>query len=147
MLKKFLAVLAMFYAFASFAAVDVNTATAADLDSVKGIGPSLSSSILKERRKGPFKDWNDFIARVKGVGEKNAAEFSTGGMTVNGATFAGAPAKANKPAKAQVAQPAAATASPAATNKTIPSIVTKPEAAVPAATTEAAKPAAPAAKQ
>ncbi len=146
MLKKFLAVLAMFYAFASFAAVDVNTATAADLDSVKGIGPSLSSSILKERRKGPFKDWNDFIARVKGVGEKNAAEFSTGGMTVNGATFAGAPAKANKPAK-QVAQPAAATASPAATNKTIPSIVTKPEAAAPAATTEAAKPAAPAAKQ
>ena len=38
MLKKLLAALAMFYAAMSFAAVDVNTANAADLDSVKGIG-------------------------------------------------------------------------------------------------------------
>ena len=56
MLKKLLAALAMFYAAMSFAAVDVNTANAADLDSVKGIGPAMSTRILDERKKGPFKD-------------------------------------------------------------------------------------------
>ena len=49
MLKKILAVVAMLYAVAAFAAVDVNKATAAELDSIKGIGPSTSSKILDER--------------------------------------------------------------------------------------------------
>ena len=92
MLKKILAVLAMLYAAASFAAVDVNKATAAELDGVKGIGPGISTKILDERKKGTFKDWNDFIERVKGVGEGNAARFSAEGLTVNGATFKGAAA-------------------------------------------------------
>src|SRR6185369_2675541 len=92
MWKKILAVLAMLYAAASFAAVDVNKATAAELDSVKGIGPAISSKIIDERKKGNFKDWQDFIDRVKGVGEKNAAKFSTEGLTVNGSSFKGAAA-------------------------------------------------------
>ncbi len=89
MLKKTLAVLAMLYAFAACAAVDVNKATAADLDGVKGIGPSISTKILDERKKGTFKDWQDFIDRVQGVGEGNAARFSAEGLTVNGAAFKG----------------------------------------------------------
>jgi competence protein ComEA len=89
MLKKILAVLAMLYAAACFAAVDVNKATAAELDSVKGIGPAISSKIVDERKKGPFKDWDDFITRVKGVGDKNAAKLSEGGLTVNGSEFKG----------------------------------------------------------
>ena len=93
MFKKLLVLLSLFYAALSFAAVDVNTASAADLDSVKGIGPGMSKRIINERAKGQFKDWGDFIARVKGLGEKNAANFSAGGMTVNGAGYAGAPAK------------------------------------------------------
>ncbi|MFT4195853.1 ComEA family DNA-binding protein [Ottowia sp.] len=101
MFKKLLAVLALFYAAVSFAAVDVNTATAADLDSVKGIGPGLSGRILDERKKGSFKDWSDLIARVKGVGDKSAARFSAEGMTVNGAAYAGAAAKAAKEPKAK----------------------------------------------
>ncbi len=111
MLKKLLAALTMFYAAVSFAAVDVNTATAADLDSVKGIGPAMSTRIIDERKKSKFKDWNDFIARVKGVGEKSASRFSDNGLTVNGAGYAGVPAKpaAQKPA----APAAAATAKPA----------------------------------
>ena len=88
-LKKILAVLAMLYAVAAFAAVDVNKATAAELDSIKGIGPGISTKILDERKKGAFKDWNDFIERVKGVGEGNAAKFSAEGMTINGAGFKG----------------------------------------------------------
>ena len=89
MWKKILVVLAMLYAAASFAAVDVNKATAAELDSVKGIGPAISTKILDERKKGSFKDWQDFIDRVKGVGEGNAAKFSAEGLTVNGSTYKG----------------------------------------------------------
>ena len=94
MLKKILAILVMLYAAVAFAAVDVNKANAADLDSVKGIGPAISSKIIEERKKGDFKDWNDLISRVKGIGEKNAATMSTGGLTVGSASYAGAAAAA-----------------------------------------------------
>jgi competence protein ComEA len=111
MLKKILAVLAMLYAVAAFAAVDVNKATAAELDGIKGIGPGISTKILDERKKGSFKDWQDFIDRVKGVGEGNAAKFSAEGLTVNGAGFKGAVAakKEDKaaPMKAAASAPAA----------------------------------------
>lgn len=105
MLKKLLAVVAMLFAAASFAAVDVNKATAAELDAIKGIGPGISGKILDERKKGNFKDWNDFIERVKGVGEANAAKFSSEGLTVGGAAFKGVAAAAKKDDK-----PAAAAA-------------------------------------
>ena len=110
MLKKILAIVAMLYAAASFAAVDVNKGTAAELDGVKGIGPVMSTKILDERKKAPFKDWNDFITRVKGIGEKSAAKLSTEGLTVNGAAFAGAPASA---AKASAPAPTAKAPAPA----------------------------------
>lgn len=115
MLKKILAIVAMLYAAASFAAVDVNKATAAELDAVKGIGPGISAKILDERKKGAFKDWNDFIDRVKGVGDANAAKFSAEGMTVNGAAFKGAAAApaAKKEDKKVEAKPAAVAASAA----------------------------------
>ena len=103
MLKKFLAVMVMMYAVVSFAAVDVNKATAAELDSIKGIGPAISAKILNEKKKGGnFKDWNDLVTRVNGVGEANAARFSAEGLTVGGASFKGvaaAPAKDTKDAK------------------------------------------------
>lgn len=110
MLKKILAFVAMLYAAAAFAAVDVNKASAADLDGIKGIGPAISGKIVDERKKGSFKDWNDFITRVPGVGEGNAAKFSAEGLTVNGTSFKGAaPAKKDekKDAKADAAKPAA----------------------------------------
>ena len=94
MFKKILASLVMLYAAACFAAVDANKATAAELDGVKGIGPAISAKIIDERKKGNFKDWNDFISRVKGIGDKSAAKLSEGGLTVGGATFTGAPAAA-----------------------------------------------------
>jgi competence protein ComEA len=126
MLKKILAIAVMLYAAVCFAAVDANKATAAELDGIKGIGPSISSKILDERKKGNFKDWTDFISRVKGLGEANAAKFSAEGLTVNGAAF-----KATAP----TAAPAASAAKAAA------------PAAAPAAKVEAAKPAASAAKK
>lgn len=87
MIKHLLAALAMTIASGAFAAVDANKASEAELDGVKGIGPSLTSRILDERKKSPFKDWNDMIVRVKGLGEGNAARYSSEGLTVNGASF------------------------------------------------------------
>jgi competence protein ComEA len=88
MWKKFLAAMFMVFAAAvAMAAVDVNKATEAQLDGMKGIGPATSKSILAERKKGDFKDWQDFIKRVKGVGEKKAEQFSKEGMTVNGESY------------------------------------------------------------
>lgn len=99
------ALLALFTAAAS-AAVDVNKADQAALETVKGIGPAISGKILDERKKSPFKDWADLVDRVQGIGDTNAAKFSAEGLTVNGASFkSAAPAKAadtkkDKPAKA-----------------------------------------------
>ncbi len=113
MLKKTLAVMAMLYAAACFAAVDVNKAGAAELDSIKGIGPAMSTKILDERKKSNFKDWNDFIERIKGVGEGNAAKFSAEGLTVNGTAFKGAsaaPAAKKDEKKSEAPKPAASAA-------------------------------------
>jgi competence protein ComEA len=95
MFKKILAVSAMLFAAASFAAVDVNKGSAADLDGLKGVGPAMSKRILDARQKGEFKDWGDFMERVKGVKEKKAAKLSAEGLTVNGKAFT-APAAAPK---------------------------------------------------
>lgn len=81
----------------AMAAVDANTANAADLDSVKGIGPGTSSRIMEARKAGPFKDWTDFVDRVRGIGPGNAAKLSDNGLTVNGQTFKGVAAPAANP--------------------------------------------------
>jgi len=111
MLKKILAVLAMvFFAAVAMAAVDVNKADQAQLDSVKGIGPVTSKLILSERKKGGFKDWKDFIDRVKGIGEKRAATLSAEGLTVNGTSYktAAGNAEASKSAASAAKKPASA---------------------------------------
>lgn len=96
MFKKLLAFFAAMSLFAAFAAVDVNKASEADLDGIKGIGPVTTRLIIAERKKSEFKNWEDFITRVKGVGEKSAAQFSAGGMTVGGASYSGPGAAAPK---------------------------------------------------
>ena len=110
MIKHLLAALAMTIASGAFAAVDANKASEAELDGVKGIGPSLTSRILDERKKSPFKDWNDMIVRVKGLGEGNAARYSAEGLTVNGTSFKkdGAADKPEKTAKADKGEKTAA---------------------------------------
>lgn len=110
MFKHFLATLAFLFAATAFAA-DVNKASEADLDGIKGIGPALSTRILDERKKGLFKDWGDFIARIKGIGEGNAQKFSDAGLTINGAPY--------KPTAAKPAprQPASAPRTPASAPK------------------------------
>ena len=48
--------------------VAVNTATAAQLSAIPGVGPKMAAAIIAAR---PFKDSADLIKRVKGVGPKN----------------------------------------------------------------------------
>ncbi|HKX44163.1 MAG TPA: DUF655 domain-containing protein, partial [Burkholderiaceae bacterium] len=97
MIKKLLAALLALFAAAAFAAVDANTATQAELEAIKGIGPAISGKIIEERQKAPFKDWQDMATRVKGVGVRNSAKFSSGGLTVNGAAYTPPPPRASKP--------------------------------------------------
>ncbi len=142
MFKTFLATLLALFAAAAFA-VDVNKATQAELEAVKGIGPSIATKILDERKKGSFKDWGDMVERVKGVGDGNAAKFSAEGLTVNGSGFKGAAASAAPAAAAKKDdKPAAKTAAPAAAPAT-PATPATP--AAPAAKADMKKDAKPAA--
>ena len=100
MLKKLFAALLALCAAAAFAAgVDVNKASQAELEAVKGIGPSSATKILAERKKGAFKDWSDVMQRVGGIKQAKASRLSEAGLNVNGESFKGAfAAKADKPA-------------------------------------------------
>ena len=100
MFKKVLAFFAAMSLVAAFAAVDVNKATDAELDGVKGIGPVTTKLITTERKKGEFKSWEDFIKRVKGVGDKSAAKLSAEGLTVGGKAYSG-PAAADAKVKSK----------------------------------------------
>lgn len=128
--KLLLAVVAFFMMVGmAFADVDVNTADQAALDGVKGIGPKLSKTIIDERTKGGnFKDWADFQARVKGVGDKNSIKLSQNGLVVNGQAKAGAPATA-KAAAAPASAKAAASAAPATASA--PAAAAAPAASAP----------------
>lgn len=102
MIKKLLLAVATLVASMSFAfaQVDVNKADASALDAVKGIGPAMSKTIIDARSKGgDFKDWADFQKRVKGVGDKRAAQLSKAGLQVNGQSKEGAPMDASASAK------------------------------------------------
>src|SRR5205823_2636440 len=46
--------------------VDLNTADAAELQTLEGIGPERAAEILRERAKSPFKSV-DNLTRVKGI--------------------------------------------------------------------------------
>ncbi|CAJ0793365.1 hypothetical protein LMG7141_02785 [Ralstonia condita] len=95
MLKKLLAVALMSLSMLSAsAAVDVNTADQASLESLSGIGPKRSKVILEERAKnGPYKDAADFKARVSGIGDKTLAKLQNDGLTFGKASPAPAVAK------------------------------------------------------
>jgi len=96
MLKKLFSLIALMAATSAFAAIDVNKASEADLDGLKGIGPSTTQLILSERKKAEFKDWSDLMKRVKGIGPSKAAKLSAEGLTVRGAAYAPAPAAEGK---------------------------------------------------
>jgi len=71
-------------------ALEVNDATEAQLDGVRGLGPAQTARILQAREAGPFKSWADFMARVKGIKVPTATKLSAQGLTVGGTSYPGA---------------------------------------------------------
>ncbi|ASL42430.1 ComE operon protein 1 [Burkholderia sp. AD24] len=98
MLKKLLMLcvaLALSLSAGFAAAVEVNSADQAALESVKGIGPVHAKAIIDERTKnGPFKDADDLAARVKGIGAKSVTNLEAAGLTINGSATPPSGAKA-----------------------------------------------------
>jgi len=100
MFKKIFAFIVAMSLVTAFAAIDVNKGSVAELDGIKGIGPATSKVIMAERQKAEFKNWDDLISRVKGLGDKSAAKLSEGGLTVGGTSYkpsAAAPKTSAKP--------------------------------------------------
>jgi len=79
---------ALLWCGSTLAQIDINRATEAQLDSIRGVGPATTRVILQERERQPFRDWADLIARVRGIGKTSARRFSEQGFTVNGQAYA-----------------------------------------------------------
>ena len=73
-------------------ALDLNQANEAELDGLKGMGPTLSRKVLAARQRQPFASWADFLRRVSGVGTAKAKLFSEQGLTIEGQAFVSAQA-------------------------------------------------------
>ena len=95
----------------ALAAVDVNQASEAELDGLKGLGPATTRLILAERQRANYINWNDLIARVKGLGPKSAASLSEAGLTVGGKPYPPEAAK-RPPARQAIPSPPQAVPKP-----------------------------------
>lgn len=100
-MRRFITLAMLLWSGISWAAIDVNQASEAELDGLKGIGPALSGKIQEARQQGPFSSWQDLMRRVKGIQPKSAARLSEAGLSVNGARYPGAPGQSQQPTSAQ----------------------------------------------
>ncbi|OWT70398.1 hypothetical protein CEY04_25675 [Achromobacter sp. HZ28] len=103
---------------ASAAAMDVNAATAEQLQSLRGVGPKTAAIIIHERQRGGnFQSMEDLSDRVRGIGAKKARALQEAGLSIGPGTGAGAgpgaPA-AGRPGAPAGAQPGVDPARPAA---------------------------------
>jgi competence protein ComEA len=102
---RFLRFLLLALALCPFAAmalepVNVNTADAAALQQINGIGPSKANAIIEYRKaNGPFATVDDLV-KVPGIGEKSLVQLKPQ-VTVGTATAATAPAAKGGGAKAK----------------------------------------------
>lgn len=68
-------------------ALEINSASRAQLESLPGIGPALAERMLLARAKQPFDDWADLQRRVRGLGKALARRLSADGLRVRGAAY------------------------------------------------------------
>jgi competence protein ComEA len=72
-------------------ALDVNTASVRQLESLRGIGPRTAKMIVHERgRAGAFESMEDLSDRVRGLGERRVSALRQAGLEVN-SSKAGSP--------------------------------------------------------
>ena len=131
-MKKFLFVIVSLLSFSwALAQVNINTATAQELQTLNGIGPSKAAAIVEYRNaNGPFKSPED-IKNVRGIGNGIYQKISSE-ITVGNGQAARTPAA--RPAAQQQPQPAAAKpATPAAKPAANKPAAARPAAAKPAA--------------
>jgi competence protein ComEA len=65
------------------AEIDVNTASAMELQRIKGIGPKTAQAIIEFRNEnGPFNSIQA-VTRVKGVGQKTLQKMIDSGLVCN----------------------------------------------------------------
>jgi len=81
-------------------AVELNDASQAELERIKGIGPELSGRILAQRAVRAFEGWADLMRRVPGVGTRSAQRLAAQGLTVAGQPYASTPAASSPSADA-----------------------------------------------
>ena len=118
-MKKLLLLLAALLALwgTAFAAVNINTATKEELDSLKGIGPVKAQAIVDYRNKnGPFKSIDD-LKNVPGIGPKTLDDIRKDVTLTGSTTAAKPPAEKKSPERAKSsapAKPADPTSSPSA---------------------------------
>lgn len=67
--------------------VDVNEVSAAELETIRGIGPALAARIIASRdQAGKFRDTDDLRQRVRGIGPANLQRMIAAGLQVGGPT-------------------------------------------------------------
>lgn len=70
------------------AATEVNTASQAELESLKGLGVTRVEQILAEREhNGPFTAAADLARRIPGFGRKSVQRLMQNGLAINGQTL------------------------------------------------------------
>jgi len=83
-------------------ALDANTASADDLQTIRGIGPATAARIVEARQREPFRDLDDLRDRVSGIGEKKLRKLQQAGLAV------GSGQVSEGPGRARVIEPPAA---------------------------------------
>ena len=75
---------ALLISLSSAMAADINTATRAEIEAVRGVGVVLTDRIIEQRKIKPFQSWQDAQKRVRGLGKRNVAGFRDADMRING---------------------------------------------------------------
>ncbi|ALQ50250.1 ComEA family DNA-binding protein [Nitrosomonas ureae] len=93
-MQKWFLLMALVFLFTgtAFAAVNINTASQAELESLQGIGPAKAKAIIEHREKsGTFASVDD-LAKVSGIGQGTIKQLRDV-ITVEGEKATEAPAK------------------------------------------------------
>jgi competence protein ComEA len=89
-------------------AVEINTATDEQLQSLRGIGPAMAGRIIAERARAPFSSLADFDERVKGVGTITLRRWVTDGLVLATPVRAAGAQRSSARSAASVSSPGAA---------------------------------------
>ena len=76
--------ISIFWVGVTWGAIDVNSASASELQMLKGVGAKTAAKIIAARESGgPFSSLDNLAGRVKGIGSKTVAKWrSAGNVTV-----------------------------------------------------------------